>query len=281
MSWLIVAKKELKDAIRSRTLIALSVAFVVLAVLITALFASVPLFGAGVGDDLAAEELISFFGPATMLIPVIAALLGYKAIVGERRSGSLALTLSLPHTRDDVVLGKFVGRSMVLAIPTVLGFAAGFVLVLALFDAYSVVGYLCFVGAVLLIGLAYLSLSICFSSMTTSTTLSAVGVLTLYLLFRFLWTPGLWILNTLTGRVRTGEWVLQFHGFPEWMYGLALFNPHNAYQLVLYGFVFTGEEGPWYMDQWYITEWTGLAVLLLWIIVPLAVGVWRFRVSDL
>ncbi|MFC7212203.1 ABC transporter permease subunit [Natronoarchaeum sp. GCM10025321] len=280
MSWQVIARKELKDSIRSRSLIVLSVLFVLLSLFITGLYAAVPFLGATGSEELTVQSLISFFGTAVMFVPIIAVLLGYKAIVGERQSGSLALTLSLPHTRDDVVLGKFLGRSVVLAIPILLAFLAGLVVVIALFDAYSVIDYLVFVFAVLLIGVAYLSLAIGFSGSTTSSVLSGVGVFVLYVLFRFLWGPGLFVTQSAVNRVQTGEWSILFE-FDWWMYPIAMINPHYAYQMVLYGFVYGDAAQPRYMGAWYVNGWTGLAVLAAWTVVPLAVGGWLFRRSDL
>ena len=280
MSWQVIARKEISDSIRSRSIIVLPGLFVILALFITALYASVPLFGAAPGEELAVEGLISFFGAAVMFVPLIGALLGYKSIVGERQSGSLSLTLSLPHTRDDVVLGKFLGRSVVLATPILLAFAAGLVLVMALFDAYSILDYLVFVLAVLLIGLAYLSLAIGFSGAVSSSVLSAVGVFVLYVLFRFLYLPALTVAQSTVNRLQTGSWTVAFE-LDWWMYPLAMINPHYAYQMILHGFVYTDMAQPRYMNAWYINGWTGLIVLAIWIVVPLAVGRALFNRQDL
>lgn len=280
MSWDAIARKEIRDSIRSRSLIVLSGLFVILALFLTALYASVPLLGGGTEGELTVESLVSFFNNAVMFVPIIAILLGYKAVVGERQSGSLNLTLSLPHTRDDVMLGKFVGRSVVLAVPVLLAFTAGLFVVVALFDAFSIVDYLVFVLGVLLVGLAYLSLAIGFSGAASSSILSAVGVFVLYVLFRFVWTPGLMATQSVVNRLQTGEWTIAFQ-FDWWMYPLSLINPHYAYRMILHGFVYTDVAQPRYMSAWYINGWTGLAVLAVWIVVPLALGTVLFRRQDL
>ena len=63
------------------------------------------------------------------LVPLIALILGYDAIVGEREEGSLDLLLSMPLTRIELLLGKFVGLACALAFSTLAGFGlAGIVL---------------------------------------------------------------------------------------------------------------------------------------------------------
>ena len=56
------------------------------------------------------------------LIPLIALLLGFDAIVGERERGSLDLLLSLPITRIELLLGKYLGLAAALALSTLAGF---------------------------------------------------------------------------------------------------------------------------------------------------------------
>lgn len=49
------------------------------------------------------------------LVPLIAVLLGYDAIVGEQEGGLLELLLSMPITRLAILLGKYLGLSAALA----------------------------------------------------------------------------------------------------------------------------------------------------------------------
>jgi hypothetical protein len=58
------------------------------------------------------------------LIPLIALILGFDAIVGERERGSLDLLLTLPITRKELILGKYAGLAAALAFSTIAGFGA-------------------------------------------------------------------------------------------------------------------------------------------------------------
>ncbi len=50
------------------------------------------------------------------LLPLIALLLSYDAIVGERERNTLGLLLSMPVGRTEVIVGKFVGRALALCL---------------------------------------------------------------------------------------------------------------------------------------------------------------------
>jgi ABC-2 type transport system permease protein len=281
VSWQVIARKEVKDALRARVLHALSGMLVLLALALMGLYASIPaLFGAP-QSELSLSGFIMTLGAATAFVPIIGGVLGYKAVAGERASGSLALMLSQPHSRDDVVIGKFVGRVVVLAVPVTLAFAAGFGVVLVGFDAYSLVDYVTFLALLVLLGAVYVSVAVGTSASTASTTKAAVGVLGYYLVFKFLWGPLALASNALWQRVTTGEWVVQFGGFPDWVYLLLLLSPHNAYQVLLRSLVLTDAPAVWFGTPSFVNAGTALTVMLLWIVVPLTVGLWRFDAVDL
>lgn len=281
MSWQVIARKELKDAIRSRVLHALSGILVLLALALTGLYVSVPtLFGAP-SSELTLQSFIVLLGPATALVPILGAMLGYKAIAGERETGSLNLMLSQPHTRDDVVLGKFAGRSVVLAIPVLLAFAAGLVVVLLSFDAYSIVDYATFLALLVLIGMVYVAVATSLSASTRSTTKAAVGVLAYYVVFKMVWAPLMAAIYAVSTRLRTGEWTLQFGGVPDWIHFLRTLSPHRAYQILLNELILTDSPGALIEQPAFVNEWTAIVVLALWIVGPLTLGLWRFDAVDL
>lgn len=280
MSWQVVARKEVRDAARSRVLQALTGAMVLIALALMGVYVAAPrLFGTP-ASRLTFQNFVASLGPASAFVPILGAMLGYKAIVGERESGSLALLLSQPHSRDDVVIGKFVGRAIVLAIPIALAFAAGFGVVAVAFDAYSIAGYVSFLGALLLVGVAYVAVAIAVSASTASTTKAAAGILAYYTVFKWLWGAIVLAANAVATRLSTGEWALQIGGFPEWVSVMFMLSPHNAYQIVLRDLVLTEYPTVWYHEP-YMTAWTGAVVLALWTVASLTIGLWRFDAVDL
>lgn len=68
-------------------------------------------------------------------------MLGYRAIVGERESGSLKFLLGLPHTRRDVILGKLIGRVSTVTVAVLVGFAIVGVHLLVIAETFSVAAY--------------------------------------------------------------------------------------------------------------------------------------------
>ncbi|MFC7193584.1 ABC transporter permease subunit [Halosimplex aquaticum] len=117
--WYPVAKKEFRDAIRSKGLWILSFVFTALFLIPAgqALF-----FGGNIRQDVAQVGMQLFISRfylniVTLLVPIVVIFAGYAAVSDERTSGSLKVLLSLPFSRRDVIVGKVVGRSAVVGVP--------------------------------------------------------------------------------------------------------------------------------------------------------------------
>ena len=114
-----VAGKEFWDRIRSLWVLAIAVLFTVFAL-------AIAYFGGAqqgaIGFRSIEFTIASLVSLVIYLIPLIALLLGFDAIVGERERGSLDLLLSMPITRLELLLGKFLGLAAALAFSTVAGF---------------------------------------------------------------------------------------------------------------------------------------------------------------
>src|SRR5699024_6961636 len=116
MSLVAVTKKEFLDSIRSYTLLGLIVLSVVLSGFWSAI-QWIPEMSQPVNGNLDMLALLnSMRQPALYLIPMIGIVVGYKAIAGERDSGSIKLLLALPNTRREVFLGKVIGQTAVVSV---------------------------------------------------------------------------------------------------------------------------------------------------------------------
>lgn len=95
-----LAGKEFSDRLRNRWVMVVALVFTVASLLIT-------YFGAAaqgqVGPTSIELTIASLVSLVIYLVPLIALLLGFDAIVGERERGSLDLLLSLPIDRKSVV----------------------------------------------------------------------------------------------------------------------------------------------------------------------------------
>ncbi|GAB3017421.1 ABC transporter permease subunit [Bowmanella dokdonensis] len=116
-----IARKEISDGLRNRWLLAISLLFAILA-------AGIAWFGSAtagqVGFSSIAATIASLASLATFLVPLIALLLAYDSIVGEDEGGTLLLLLTYPLGRGQLLLGKFAGHGVILALATLLGFGS-------------------------------------------------------------------------------------------------------------------------------------------------------------
>lgn len=124
---LIMARKEVQEALRNRWVLATTLLMAGLSLALTFL-GSAPTGSVGVRAlDVVVVSLSSL---TIFLLPLIALLLAHDAIVGEMERGTMLLLLSYPIGRAQVVLGKFLGHLSILAFATLLGYGAASVALL-------------------------------------------------------------------------------------------------------------------------------------------------------
>jgi len=276
MSWAAVAKKDFKDALRSRAIWAISVVFILLSVVIAYIYGSFSADELGVEGGITAEGLVFFLASnITLFVSITALVIAYKSIAGERESGSLKILLSLPHTRRDVLVGKILGRGAVLAIPVVVALAIGAAVGSALIGAVAVQALLALLVVSLLFTFAYVSVIVGLSAMTESTTRASMLTIGFFVLFEFLWG----IVSV--GIVWASNGFSIPNTFPDWIFVVNQVPPSGAYTTFLYALVpgQTGNAAD--IDAFYGTPWLGAVVLLFWLVVPAAIGYRRFSKADL
>ncbi|MFC6731260.1 MULTISPECIES: ABC transporter permease subunit [unclassified Haladaptatus] len=277
MTAVTVAKKDFADAIRSKVLIALATVFVLFAVGAAYVFAEYIAPTAG-NRALSTVGLIVFLlGPVGTLVPLTGLLVGYKAIVGERESGSLKFLLALPHTRRDVVLGKLLGRSGVLATAILAGFVLAAVVVVVLYSSFSASAFVGFTLLTLLFGVVFVSVGVGISGATGSASKATALVFAFFVLFEFVWgfIPSL-LLYAIEGVFFTPN-------PPDWYLFIANISPSSAYSNAI-GLVLpanAGIQSAGNVPSVFMEPWFGLLVLLVWAAVPLAIGYYRFENADL
>jgi Cu-processing system permease protein len=150
----IIAGKELRDAVQSRWLVAFAAAFALVALAI----ANVNGSAGAPGDQGFNRTTAAMISLCTLLVPLLALVLGAASVSGERERGTLATLLAQPVSPFELLLAKYVGLTLAVWLAIALGFGAGGLLV-ALVNPLSGVGhYLLFM--VLAGALASASLSI-------------------------------------------------------------------------------------------------------------------------
>lgn len=276
MTWSDVAWKDFQDAARSRALWALSVLFILLSALVSYVFGSV-LAGNGEVDFLGLIGALQ--SPMTLFISIIALLIGHKAIVGERESGSLKLLLSLPHTRLDVILGKLAGRTVVLWLAIALGFLTGTIVWFVVGGTGSLTNLGIFGALTLIYGVAYMSVAVALSAATRSGSRATALAIGVWLVFEFLW--GL-IVVALRFVAEGFELAPVFtEPTPTWASFLQSLSPSSAYSTATTTLVPGAQEAANLGDSMFVTSWWSLLVMVLWIAIPTALGYWRFSEADL
>lgn len=272
MNWLVVAKKDLSDAGRSKLLWVLTALFVLLVGGLAYAFTTV--LG---GDDSAGSLGFVVFlqGVAAFFVSITALLVAYKAIAGERESGTINFLLGLPVRRRDVVVGKVAGRGAVLGVALLVGFAVAAVVLLAAGDSFDAVEYLLFTLLTLFYGVTFVGAAVALSSVTADSSRAAAAAL------------GFWIFDQFWGTAMLVV-VLVVNGFefprgplPDWYHALAGLGPSAAYGNAA-GYFLPPEFADQVQGQFGgLPEWYGLVVLLGWLVVPLALGIARFEQVDL
>lgn len=234
MTWDAVARKDFNDAVRSYWLWGLSVVFVgVLATPPALIFFDVIQVSApdgGGGGGLSTDAYVFLMRDTmTLLVPIIAIVVAYASIVGERESGTLKLLLALPHSRRDVVVGKAVGRGGVVVLPVVLGFAAAAIVFFAVPVTFRARSYFLFVALTTLLAGVFVAIAVGVSAGATTNRRAVIGTVGLYVAFTLFWnqfSDG--VKQLLTDHAGVGfDTVVPIHLFVK------VLNPTQAYKTLV------------------------------------------------
>ena len=262
-----IALKELRDRLRNRWVLAVALVFTVFA-LVIAYFGGAQQGAVGLRSiEFTIASLVSL---VIYLIPLIALLLGFDAIVGERERGSLDLLLALPITRLELLLGKYLGLAAAMSLSTLLGFGLVAVLLVTQSGTAGLEAYLGFMFSSVLLGMAFLSLAVMLSTFAADRTRASGLAIALWFFFVLVFDLLLLGLLVYASGAIGADW------FPY----LLLLNPADVFRILnvfslddvrsLYGLtsiVPSALAKPWLMAL----------VMLGWIAAPLGIATWRFR----
>jgi Cu-processing system permease protein len=273
-SIVVIAGREILVALRNRWVLATTLLLAALALSLTFL-GSVPTGRVRVG---ALDVVIVSLSSLTIfLVPLIALLISHDAIVGEMERGTMALLLSYPLRRWQVIVGKFLGHLLILVVATIVGYGAA-ASALALMGAdipqESVVAFARMVASSILLGAVFIAIGYFISAAVSDRGTGggiAIGVWLLLVLIYDMALLGLLVVDQ--GKtITTG--VLNV---------LLLLNPTDLYRLLnLTGSVdvsqFAGMAGLARSSLW--SQPALLAALALWITIPLALAAMTFARKE-
>ena len=273
MLW-ILALKELRDGFRNRWVAA---AIIVLAVL--ALVLSV-LGSAPTGSVRVSELEISVISLASLsvyLIPLIALMLSYDAMVGEFERGTMMLLLAYPVTRWQIIMGKFLGHLMILSIAILVGYG-GTVVVLTLVTDSVADGwqaYATMMASSLVLGAVFIALGYLISVIVRERATAAGAAIGLWLVFVVLYDLLLFGALTMDKEQQISQQLFSM---------LMLVSPTDTYR-VLNLSLFEGVSEAAGIAG--VASEAGLSVMLLvssmllWVILPLVTTLLVFQRREL
>jgi Cu-processing system permease protein len=263
----IIAVKECRERVRNWWVLAVAVIFALFALAI-AYFGTAQQGAVGFhGIDVTIASLVSL---VIYLVPLIAMILGYDAIIGEKELGSLDLLLSMPITRFEILLGKYLGLSAALASATIIGFCAGLLPLAAQLNSNDLYHYAGFVFSAALLGMAFLSLSLWLSVVATDRMRASGMAIAMWFFFVLIFDL------LMMGMLVVSNGALGSSLFA----GLLMLNPADVFRLLnifgseqvqtMYGLATVMPES---LTNPVVLFW----IMLAWIIAPFLLAHWRFK----
>lgn len=263
---LLIALKEIQEGMRNRWVVAMTLLLAALALSLTFL-GSAPT--GQVGVRALDVVIVSLSSLSIFLLPLIALLLSHDAIVGEVERGTMLLLLSYPISRKQVVAGKFIGHTGILAFATILGYGVA-ALALAFsssgIEADSLQAFIAMIGSSVLLGAVFIAIGYLVSAMVRERATAAGIAIGIWLFFVLIYDMALLgILVADQGKTLSGS-VLNI---------LLLLNPTDAYRLFnLTGSAnigsFSGMAG--LSGQIALSAGALLGALILWVGIPLTLA---------
>lgn len=268
---LIIAEKEIRDNLRNRWVLAATVLMFVLA-LVLGFLGSAPT--GSVKTDPLTVTVVSLSSLSIFLIPLIAMLMAYDALIGEIERGTMALLLSYPISRGQILRGKFIGHIALLAAATLVGYGAAGVILQLNFGGLNAAAWKPFfllIMASVLLGAAFLSLGYLISANVKERGTAAGIAIGVWLFLVVIFDMALLGILVADSKHAINAKMLEL---------ILLFNPTDIYRLLnLTGFentaMYAGMAGV--SGQIGLGKTVLLAAQLGWIVVPFALAAWAFN----
>ena len=266
----IITGKEVRDSLRNRWVLAATM-------LLAALALSLGFLGStptgSVKVDPLTVTVVSLSSLSIFLIPLIAMLLSYDALIGEIERGTMALLLSYPVSRVQILAGKFIGHIIILTLATAAGYGlAGIALQLANggIDIAAWKPFALLIAASVVLGAAFLAMGYVISAKVKERGTAAGVAIGVWLFFVVIFDM------TLLGvLVADSEQTIT----APVVEGILLLNPADIYRLLnLTGYentaMYAGMAG--LSEQISLTVPVLLVAQVLWVFVPLVLAAWIF-----
>lgn len=273
MIW-ILALKELRDGLRNRWIAAAIILLASLAIVLS-LMGSAPTGSVKVSAlDITVINLASL---SVYLIPLIALMLSFDALVGEFERGTMLLLLTYPVTRWQVIMGKFVGHVLILFIAIFAGYGSALLFMVMMsggsFEGWQ--AYFTMMTSSLLLGAVFVALGYLVSVLVKERATAIGSAIGLWLIFVVLYDLLLFGALLLDKQQVIG---------PTLFSTLMLISPTDSYRILN----LTMSDG--------VSQSAGIAglasnagmsvelllsVMMLWVVVPLTTTLYIFQRREL
>lgn len=282
MRWADIARKDFQYARRSKVFIAVAVIFALLALVVVALPGVLALL---VDEPIENQTVREALFPATasaawFIVPITSLVAAYLSVVGERESGRLRLLLSMPPTRRDVIVGKFVSRCALITVALTSAYALVMVVSLLLYQTLPLEIVLWTVLLTAIMGICYVGIAVGVSAATDSRMKAIVGVLMVFIISVVLWGPLLQAVFLMNGFVEfmDADSMRNMLGFLDVLSPVVAYselydnlNPPGAF----------GGGATWDSTDFFQNNPFLLLILVLWTAVPVMIGYFLFERDDL
>ena len=269
-----LALKELRDGFRNRWVAA---AIIVLGILAL----SLSVLGSAPTGSVRVSELdirvISLASLSVYLIPLIALMLSYDALVGEIERGTMMLLLAYPVNRWQIIMGKFLGHVLILLIAILVGYG-GTVVILTLATDSGTEGwqaYAVMMASTLVLGAVFIALGYLVSVLVRERATAVGAAIGLWLVFVVLYDLLLFGMLTMDEEQKIGQQLFSM---------LMLVSPTDTYR-VLNLSLFEGVSEAAGIAGVASEAGLGAALLvsamLTWIILPLGATLLVFQRREL
>lgn len=269
---LLIANKEFKDGLRNRWVISATVLLAIFA-LTLAFLGSAPT--GTVKTSPLSVTVVSLSSLTIFLIPLIALLLSYDSIVGEVDRGTMALLLSYPLSRHQVILGKYLGHLGILTVATTVGYGVAGIITqfteLGNMDLYDWLPFIVLIASSVLLGACFLAIGYLISTFVRERATAAGIAIGVWLFFVLIYDMAM--LGALVAD--QGRYISSQH-----VAAALMFNPTDIYRLInLTGFAdtasFSGMAG--ITDNISANLEILVFVLFLWVLIPFGIAMALFQ----
>lgn len=270
----ILAQKEIRDGLRNRWIAA---AIILLGTLAFAL----SILGSAPTGSVRASDLditvISLSSLSVYLIPLIALMLSFDALVGEFERGTMMLLLTYPVTRAQVIMGKFIGHVLILFMAIFAGYG-GAIIIMTVLTGGNTEGwqaYVIMMMSSLLLGAVFIALGYLMSILVRERATAVGAAIGLWLVFVVLYDLLLFSVLLIDDGQLMSQQVFSL---------LMLISPTDSYRILnlsLFEGVSEAAGIAGIASEAGMSSTLLISVMFLWVIVPLTATLLMFQRREL